>query len=61
VLKDLGSNHDIMGTRIFDQEQIHRAVELGLGISRPEQIEIASDDDAGRKYADRLRAILRQG
>jgi uncharacterized protein (DUF362 family) len=61
VLKDLGSNRDIMGTKIFDQEQIHRAVELGLGVSRPEDIEIASDDDAGRAYADRLRNILRQG
>jgi uncharacterized protein (DUF362 family) len=61
VLQDLGSNHDIMETRIFDQEQINRAVELGLGISRPEQIEIVSDDDEGRTYADRLRTILRQG
>ncbi len=40
VLKNLGSNTAIMGTKIFDQEQIARAVELGLGVSSPAAIEI---------------------
>ncbi len=61
VLKDLGSNRDIMDRRIFEQEQISRAVELGLGVSGPEKIEIISDDEAGRKYAKRLGEILAQG
>ncbi len=61
VLKDLGSNSDIMERKIFDQEQIRRAVELGLGISRPEEIEIRSDDEAGKQYAKRLMEILAQG
>jgi uncharacterized protein (DUF362 family) len=34
VLKELGSNAAIMGTRIFEQEQIARAVELRLGAAR---------------------------
>ena len=37
VLKELGSNDAIMGRKIFEQEQIARAVELGLesvGLSR---------------------------
>jgi uncharacterized protein (DUF362 family) len=61
ILKDLGSKNDIMDRKIFEQEQISRAVELGLGVSRPEDITIVSDDDAGKQYADRLNVILRQG
>ncbi len=61
ILKELGSNHAIMGRKIFEQEQISRAVELGLGVSRPEDIEIVTDDAEGKRYADRLREILLQG
>jgi len=61
ILKELGSNRDIMDRKIFDQEQIARAVELGLGVSRPEQIEIVSDDKAGGDYASRLIDILSKG
>ena len=58
VLKDLGSNRAIMDTRIFDQEQISRAVELGLGVTGPEHIDIVTDDAPSASYAARLRAIL---
>ncbi|HYQ47796.1 MAG TPA: DUF362 domain-containing protein [Thermodesulfovibrionales bacterium] len=61
ILKELGSNKAIMDKRIFEQEQIARAVELGLGVSRPEDIEIVTDDADGRQYAERLRKILEQG
>jgi uncharacterized protein (DUF362 family) len=61
ILKELGSNKAIMDKGIFEQEQISRAVELGLGVSRPENIEIATDDAAGRQYAERLMGILLKG
>jgi uncharacterized protein (DUF362 family) len=61
VLKILGSNRDIMGKKIFEQEQISRAVELGLGISSPEDIEIIADDLAGQEYAKRLMQVVLQG
>ncbi len=61
ILKDLGSNHAIMSRKIFDQEQIHRAAELGLGVGRPEDIEIVADDAEGKSCAERLREILAQG
>ncbi len=61
VLKDLGSNRDIMGRKIFEQEQISRAVELGLGVLGPEEIEIKADDEAGRNYTKKLKDILSQG
>ena len=61
VLKELGSNEAIMERKIFEQEQIARAVELGLGISGPEQIEFITPDKASREYSEKLRSILLQG
>jgi len=61
VLKDLGSNRKIMETPIFAQEQISRAVELGLGVGSPEAIEIVTGDAASKVYGERLREILRVG
>jgi uncharacterized protein (DUF362 family) len=61
VLKLLGSNDAIMNTKIFAQEQIARAVELGLGVDGPNKIEIVAPDEAGREMAGKLRAILDQG
>jgi len=61
VLKELGSNEAIMGSKIFEQEQIQRAAELGLGVSSPEQIEIVTPDKPSREYANKLESILAQG
>ncbi|HYA87191.1 MAG TPA: DUF362 domain-containing protein [Nitrospirota bacterium] len=61
ILKKLGSNKAIMDKKIFEQEQISRAVELGLGVSCPEDIEIVSDDAPGREYAEELMQILLKG
>ena len=40
ILKYLGSNEAIMKKKIFEQEQIVRAVELGLGASSPDRIKL---------------------
>jgi hypothetical protein len=61
VLKELGSNDAIMGQKIFEQEQIKRAAELGLGVSSPHQIELATSDETSRLYAEKLKAILAEG
>jgi uncharacterized protein (DUF362 family) len=61
VLKELGSNQAIMERKIFEQEQIARAVELGLGISGPAQIEFLTPDEPSREYAEKLKSILVQG
>lgn len=61
VLKELGSNQAIMGRQIFEQEQIKRAVELGLGISRPEQIDLITPDRESKKYGEKIKSILSQG
>jgi uncharacterized protein (DUF362 family) len=61
ILKSLGSNDQIMNSKIFEQEQIARAAELGLGASSPSDIELIPVDDKSREYGDRLTAILSQG
>jgi uncharacterized protein (DUF362 family) len=61
ILKELGSNREIMEKEIFAQEQIARAVELGLGVPSAGEIEILSDDQAGRNYVEKLRTILAKG
>ncbi len=61
VLKEIGSNKAIMGNKIFEQEQIARAAELGLGVTGPGDIELISGDDASLRYAERLRSILLKG
>lgn len=58
VLKDLGSNDAIMHTPIFQQEQMARAVELGLGVTAGDQIELVTGDPASAEYARRLRGVL---
>jgi uncharacterized protein (DUF362 family) len=58
ILRDLGTTANVRRGRVFDQEQIARAVELGLGVQQPEALTIISDDVPGRDYADQLRSIL---
>jgi uncharacterized protein (DUF362 family) len=61
ILKFLGSNESIMKPKIFEQEQIARAVELGLGVSSPSEIEIISSDKISQEYKGRIAEILRKG
>lgn len=61
MLKSLGANQAIMSRRIFEQEQIARAVELKLGARGPEQIDIVTGDADSRATADRLKTILAEG
>ena len=61
ILKMLGSNEHIMKPKIFEQEQISRAVELGLGASSPSEIEVIPADEASRDYSDRVVKILIKG
>jgi len=61
VLKVLGSNPQIMGRRIFEQEQIARAVELGLGVSSPSEIEVVPVNQESHPYRDRVVDMLMKG
>jgi uncharacterized protein (DUF362 family) len=61
VLKELGAKKEIMERKIFEQEQIQRAAELGLGITGPDQIEFVTPDRASSEYAKKLQSILALG
>jgi uncharacterized protein (DUF362 family) len=61
ILKFFGSNDSIMKTKIFEQEQIARAVELGLGSSSPSEIEVIPADEKSQEYRDRIVEILGKG
>jgi uncharacterized protein (DUF362 family) len=58
VLKELGSNSAIMNKRIFDQDQISRAVDLGLGASSLTEIDLVAVDPESQGYCDRVKSIL---
>ncbi len=58
LLRLYGTTPEVSRGRVFEQEQLARAVELGLGVSGPEQIELLTDDEASAAYADEIRAML---
>jgi uncharacterized protein (DUF362 family) len=58
MLRSLGTTNVVSQGSIWELDQIRRAVELGLGAPSPEQIDIVTPDDASRKVADTLRALL---
>jgi len=61
ILKSLGSNDQIMTPKIFEQQQIARAVEIGLGASSASEIEVIPVNDQSREYRDRVVSILNKG
>ncbi len=61
ILKHLGSNEAIMRKKIFEQEQIARAAELGLGVSSPSEIELVPVDSPSQSYRDQVLDILKKG
>jgi len=61
MLKHLGSNDHIMKPGIFQQEQIARAVDLGLGASGPAEIEIVAADRSSTMLQNKINAILKKG
>jgi uncharacterized protein (DUF362 family) len=61
ILRLHGGNATISRGRVFDQEQIARAVQLGLGAKGPEQIDVVTDDPASKKVAERVLQTLARG
>jgi len=61
ILRYYGTTNEVGSGPIFEQDQIARAVELGLGVSGPEGIQLVTDDPESDAYADLLRPILLDG
>ncbi len=58
MLRRHGTTAAVSRGRVFEQEQIARAVELGIGVASPERIEIVTADAAGAEVAAGLRDLL---
>jgi len=61
ILKSLGSNDQIMNKKIFEQEQIARAAEIGLGVSSADNINLIAANDESIEYRNRIAAIVGEG
>ncbi|NIS81420.1 MAG: DUF362 domain-containing protein [Anaerolineales bacterium] len=61
ILRNFGSTREVMRGSIFDQDQIARAVELGLGVEGPEKIEFLFDDPESEAFAHKIRSGLNRG
>jgi len=61
ILRYYGTTAEVRRGAIFEQEQIARAVELGLGVQNPEGIEIITADEPGREFAKELQEVLLRG
>ena len=58
ILRLYGTTPAVSRGRVFEQEQLARAAQLGIGVGAPEQIDLVSDDAAGEAMLARLRPIL---
>jgi uncharacterized protein (DUF362 family) len=61
ILRYYGTTPAVSRGPVFRQEQIARAVELGLGVGSPEEIELLTDDPHSEAYAAEIREILMRG
>lgn len=58
LLRHFGTTPEVSRGAIFEQEQIARAVQLGIGVGSPKQIELITGDHESSEYAKQIRAIL---
>lgn len=60
TLRILGTTTEVKRASIFDQEQIARAVELNLGVTKPDEIEIMTDSKEAEKLAEQIMIKLQE-
>jgi uncharacterized protein (DUF362 family) len=58
ILRMFGTTSAVQQGSVFEQEQIARAAELGLGVASPAGIEFVTDDDASAAFAAHIRGLL---
>ena len=61
VLRHWGTTPEVAEGPIFQQEQIARAVELGLGVDGPEKVRFITGDAESEAYASEIRQVLARG
>jgi uncharacterized protein (DUF362 family) len=58
ILRLLGTTPEVSKGKVFEQAQLARAVELGLGVESPAQIEIVTGDADSAAYATDVARML---
>jgi uncharacterized protein (DUF362 family) len=58
ILRLVGTTPEVSRGSIFEQEQIARAAELGLGVSSAKQIQLVTGDAKSEAFAVQVRDIL---
>jgi uncharacterized protein (DUF362 family) len=58
ILREKGTTESVSSGRIFDLEQIARAAALGIGVDRPDDVELVTADPGSERYAGQLRRLL---
>ncbi len=61
LLRYHGCQTEVAKGKIFEQEQIARAVELGLGVDSPAKIQLLTPDQDSADYAEEINSVLSQG
>ena len=56
ILRLLGTTAEVSQGSIFEQEQIARAVNLGIGISSFDEINFLTDSPESEKLVERIKA-----
>jgi uncharacterized protein (DUF362 family) len=61
LLRYWGCKTEVSRGKIFEQEQIATAVDLGLGVDSPDKIEFLTGDENSASYSEEIRQILLAG
>jgi len=61
ILRSLGTTAEVSRGKVFEQDQIARAAELGLGVTSPDQIQLVTGDAESEACASKIRDILLKG
>ena len=61
LLRYFGTTKEVSRGKIFNQDQIERAVKLGLGVDSPDKIELVTGDAESEAYAEQIRLELLKG
>jgi uncharacterized protein (DUF362 family) len=59
VLRACGATGHVAKGRVFEQEQIARAAELGVGVGSPGEVELIPLNDAARPWTEKIDSFLR--
>jgi uncharacterized protein (DUF362 family) len=58
ILRSFGSTNEVMSGKIFEQDQIRRAAEIGVGVSSADKIRLVPINDEAVDSAEELKHIL---